>query len=254
VVRLKYPSVLRKNQAILSALAIFFAMAWGSLIIGCDKQDEIRPSRDHEYLPLRKGWYQVYDVEETVYELGTSQTYFYQLKTVIVDSFPNAEGAYTYLIHRSRKYSGNDLWEEDGTFTARLSDTEAIVSKGNTPFVVLTFPAATGNDWNGNAYNDEVNPNSNSASDLYEITQTGIGQVVNGVSFPDCITVVQEDNDDTIVFQDNRSEIYARNVGLIFREIIQLTYCNDEDRNCVGEQIIDEGIIYAQRISHYGLE
>jgi hypothetical protein len=68
------------------------------------------------------------------------------------------------------------------------------------------------------------------------------------------VEVLQEDNQEFIVYYDKRREIYSRDVGLILKETVQLHYCNDEDRNCIGQQIVDEGIIYTQTLSSYGWE
>lgn len=251
----KYPSVQRKNKGLFPAglLIFIFITAFAIILAGCDGGDEERRRADHEYVPLRKGWFQIYDVEETRYQLGNPETQRYELKTLVVDSFLNTEGAYTYIVHLSKKPDGTDTWIANGTLSARVNENEAVVSHESTPYVVLSFPAVPGTVWNGNAYNDVINPNTNTGTDVYEVQEAG-AQNINGTQFPDCVVVLQEDNEETIVFRDQRREVYARNVGLILKETTRLWYCTDEDRNCVGQEIIDEGIIYKQQIVSYGVE
>jgi hypothetical protein len=249
----KYPSVFRKNKGIFLRVAIFFALLISGLALpGCDEKDLKPKADDHSYFPLRKGAYLVYDVEHITYELGVPDTLRYQLRTVVIDSFRNVEGSFTYVIQRTRKYAGTTTWVSDGTWSARLTDVEAVVTEGSTPYVRLRFPVQTGTEWNGNSYNDEVNPGTGTGQDLYVIKSSGETCDANGMIFEDCLTVIQEDNQEFIIYRDERIEKYARNIGLIFKETIQLHYCNDIDRDCVGQQIIEEGIIYRQLILEYG--
>ena len=250
----KYPSVNSKNQSIFPVRALFFALLSTVIIFtACEDGDDHVRRNDHQYIPLRKGWFQIYDVEETRYQLGNPETNRYQLKAVVADSFPNAEGNYTYVVHLSKKSAGSDEWLANATHSVRINTKEAVVSEGSTAYVVLSFPVVQGISWNGNAYNDVINPNTNTGLDVYTVESAGV-QVVNSKEFLDCVSVQQEDNNETIVFKDQRREVYARNVGLILKETTQLHYCNDEDRNCIGQEIIDEGIIYKQQILSYGVE
>lgn len=224
-------------------------------LLSCDSQDSVTPQNtDQEYFPLRKGYYQLYDIDETTYELGVAQARQYQLKVAVIDSFVNGTGVYTYVLQRSIRATSSDPWESAETWSAELRKREVVVTQGSTPFVVLSFPVETGREWNGNSFNTEVNPVSGENEDRYQITETAGNHTINGLSFTDCLTVLQEDNQEFIVYFDQRSEVYARNVGLISKKTTQLKYCNDQDRNCIGQQIIDEGIIYEQTIREYGME
>jgi hypothetical protein len=224
------------------------------LLPGCDDESTGSRTDDAEFLPLKNGWFQIYDVEEIVYQLGVPETLSYQLKSVVVDSFQNVEGSYTYLIHRSTRSNVGDPWTAEETWSARVSAREAVVSEGSTSYIVLKFPPFEGAQWNGNELNDLINPNTNTNEDIYTIETRAGTCVVNNISFDGCVAVLQEDNEEFVVYHDERREIYARNVGLIYKETIQLHYCNDEDRNCVGQQMVDDGIIYRQMISSYGAE
>jgi hypothetical protein len=53
-------------------------------------------------------------------------------------------------------------------------------------------------------------------------------------------------------YKDERTEIYARHVGLIYRKAIQLTYCTDEDVCIIGSQEILQGTEYFQTLKEYG--
>jgi len=230
----------------------FFVLGALMTILGsCRDEAPDAIKKDYNYFPLVKGFYQIYDVTETQYTLSIPETFQYELKMVVVDSFSNNEGGYSYVIHRSRR-DANEEWEPSETWSAKLYRNEAIVSEGNVPYVVLNFPTKEGASWNGNAYNDNVNPTTSTNDDIYEITKFEESMMLGDQNFSDCITVTQEDNGEFIVFNDKRIEVYSRNVGLISKEVTQLKYCTDSD--CLGQQIIDEGVIYKQTLKEYGKE
>lgn len=224
------------------------------LVVGCSGTDDIKPQNDFAYLPLMKGIFQVYDVEAEIFTLGVSQSNVFELKTQVVDSFLNVQGNYTYVMHRSRRETSGDAWQPLDTWSIRVANNEIIVSEQSTPYVVLRIPATQGLKWDGNKYNSLINPNTNKNEDLYTIIEKGISVEYNTNVFPDCVVIEQEDNQEFIVYNDKRLETYARDVGLVYKEVTNLKYCTDQVRNCIGQQIVDEGIIYKQRIKDYGRE
>jgi hypothetical protein len=207
----------------------------------CDSSGDEKIT-DYDFFPLKTGWYQIYNIEEIRYELGEPDTFRYEIKTVVTDSFANSQGAVTYVLHRSKL----DTW------SAESNARELIVSEENIPYVKLKFPATSGRSWDGNAYNNVVIPSSNQHEDLYKIKEQGNSLMLGDLEFGEFVTVEQEDNQEFIVYFDKRTEIYARHVGLVFREIIQLEYCTATD--CLGDQIVETGIIFKQTITAYGEE
>jgi hypothetical protein len=195
---------------------------------------------------MRKGHFQIYDINEIIYTLGDPDTFLYQLKTVVIDSFFNAESAYTYVIHRSVRENASKPWTYKDTWSSRMENNQAIEREENIDFVRLIFPFHVGLKWNGNAYNTL-------GVDDYELKGSD-GWSFNGKHFSDCISIEQHSNEDYIVNLDQRYEVYAKNVGLVYREKTLLFYCTDTNSGCIGEQIVDEGTIYEQTIADYGME
>lgn len=216
--------------------------------MGCESDPEVRPS-DSEYMPLRKGFYQVYDVDSTWYTpIDGKQTIHYQLKTVVVDSFLNAENNYTYIIYRYKRDEPSQDWQYDNTWSAWMDDIRAVVSEENRAYVKFTLPVSQGRKWNGNQFN-------NLGEDEYEITHVrtpvAISTDTNGEVYDDCIEINQNYDDDPIVRTDIRTEIYARDAGLIRSDITILNFCT-VGCNTFGE--IETGIEYSQTLITYGME
>jgi hypothetical protein len=197
-----------------------------------------------EYFPLRVGFYQIYTVDETKYKQGFEpQSLTYQLKTEVVDSFQNNAGGVTYVIYRSTRKSTSDVWKFIDTWSVRWEGRQVIVQEGNTPYLKLLFPAEPGTSWNGNLFN-------NLEADEYEIKAVGPSQLGNA-TFNETITIEQEFNDDPIVYTDLRTEVYARNAGLVYKETTQLVFC--QNQNCNSNELIESGIEYKQEIIEYGI-
>jgi hypothetical protein len=218
-------------------------LALCALFTGCGDDGSVPRDAGYAYFPLKKGIFQVYSVNEIHYTaIALPDTSDYELMMEVADSFPGPEG-YTYVIVRSRRSAASDPWTMLDTWSARKTDTRVIVSEGNTPFVKIIFPPSPGTRWNGNVFNTL-------GDDEYELKDPDRPAEVNGMTFEKTLTVEQEQNEDLIVFNDQRSEIYARDVGLIYRDIRQLSYCTEDA--CLGQQKIDNGIEIKLRIKEYG--
>lgn len=209
----------------------------------CGDEEVSRPS-DLEYFPLRTGFYQIYEVEENIYsELTPPVSNIYELKSEVVDSFPNLEGGITYVIHRSKRNSENDSWEFIETWSARVTASEAVSVEGNISFVSIGFPAVENKSWNSNALNLLE-------ADTYVITSSGKHyQLETNVEFNDAIVVSQEEEVNELI-KDEREEVYARHVGLIYKKSVVLNYCDEVP--CFGQEIIKDGVEYWQVLKEYG--
>jgi len=217
------------------------------IIASCDSSSDESPvDIGKDYSPMKKGFYQIYDVNEIIYTLGDPDTFIYQLKTVVIDSFLNAESTYTYVIHRSVRDDATESWTYKDTWSSRIVNDQAIEAEGNVDFIKLIFSFQFGAKWSGNELNTLGVEN-------YEL-ESSEPKTFNDVTFADCITIRQQDNQDFVVNLDQRYESYAKNIGLVHREKTQLFYCTDTNSGCIGQQIVEEGVIYEQTILTYGVE
>jgi len=215
--------------------------------LGCASDDSLFNTRhEQEYMPLRLGVFQVYEVNEIRYQLGVPDTFEYELKVLVTDSFPSAEGDFVYVLTRSKREAGG-AWSYLDTWSARVDDSEFVINEENTSYLKVRLPLVKGSSWNGNSYNS-------AGVDEYSLTDFKVTHEAGGAVFPDCLYVLQANNDDYIVFLDQRHEIYARNVGLIYKEVTQLSYCTSTAQGCLGQQIVESGVAFRQTIKQYGIE
>lgn len=227
-----------------SSLVVFILLF---AVFGCSTSSEIKLSVQSFY-PLRVGNYQIYDVSQTSFNRlncsETSQTVLnYQLKVAVTDSLPNAEGGYTYVLHRYGRLDPLDAWADSSTWTTRIANGRVISSENDIVFVKLIYPVSTSIKWNGNLYNT-LGKDS--------MTVKSIGQpytVASGTKFQNTFTVVQND-EQNLVYQDTRYEVYANTVGLVYKSKVQLNYFTDA--TCFGQKDIKTGVIYTQSLNSYG--
>ncbi|MFZ1806859.1 MAG: hypothetical protein WAU36_06550 [Cyclobacteriaceae bacterium] len=232
---------------------LFVVLFWA-----CSEDPELISQKDTDYFPIQVGAYFVYDIQETKYTpIEGQKDFLYQSKILVTDSFRNNAGGTTYVIKRSTKNDGESEFEYLDTWSVRIDISQVVVSEGNTSFVKLAFPLSAGRQWNGNALNtlggeESCGDDSAFSCDVYEIGDIGFQFDLNGDILNETIEVIQNNNTDLIVKQDVRSEIYARNIGLVYKESTILEYCTVG--SCIGQLQIEKGRVLKQTLNSYGKE
>jgi hypothetical protein len=230
------------------AIMILFAF-------GCSTNEPIAVPRVSDYFPLRSGAFQIYHVDSVVVKENVETAYNYELKTEVTDSFSNAAGGYTYVIQRFKRISSSSPWTALGSWSARADAFQAVTNEGNISYVKIASPLGNGKAWDGNALNvmggtEKCLDHDSHTCDIYAIESFGKPVSLAAGTFDNTLTIVQNDNNDVIVSQDKRSEVYALNTGLVYREVNFLEYCTNAQ--CVGAQFVTAGLKYKQTISDYG--
>ncbi len=233
-------------------LAIFAA-----LLSSCgDNPTEIA---SEEYFPLRVGYQWIYDVEEssTLRNLcaddGVTNS-AYELKVEIVSETATVEGGTTFTFQRSKRTAISAPWTLLATWTAQRKGTQLIANESNIVFVKLVFPVNDGVSWNGNQYNTQLQINKVNA-DTYTIESVHQPYVVStSFSFPKTVTVIQNAEDNNITRRDNRKEVYALGVGLVFKESIELDYfidSNPPNNVCLAQKRVKKGSTWKQTLKEF---
>jgi len=229
------------NKCLRILLVSFYLSACTSSIIELGPED-----MGYDFFPLEIGDYKEYKVENIKYRiLGDHDTSYYLLKEVVADTFRNQAGNLVYKLNRYKSDPNNIDWNLDSIWTATKNITNVVVVENNIPYARLNFPVRDNYNWDGNAFNimdydDYIYIDAYKPIEFEE-------KVYNST-----VKVIHEETLDYIVSTNIRNEIYAENVGLIYKETIILHYCTENE--CLGDTIIEQGVNYKQELIDYGKE
>ncbi len=209
------------------------------LFCSCLKPTNELPNFYYGYYPNDLNSWIEYEVTEIVHGSLGSDTINYFLKEIKTNEFFDNEGEVAIRIERFWKFNQNesyvikDVWQEKVTSTAVEKVEE------NNRFVKLIFPVKYGEYWDGNAFN---------SLPLCEYTYDSIHQPysLNSFDFDSSLTVFQKDLYTAVDYQ-NAFEVYAKNIGLIYKQDIDLSI------NLYNISNINEGTELEMKIINYSL-
>jgi hypothetical protein len=206
-----------------------------------------------DYYPIKLGRFVVYDVDSTVYNDLTLDTteYKYRIKEKLTDNFTDNEGQPAIRMERYIKifnpnkpydsipYTLKEVWMVNAN-SKRIQ-----VLESNIRYTKMIFPIELNKTWNGNA-NNTLGENS------YSYTYIDKNETINGISLKSVLQVKERD-DKTLIAQQYYTEKYAKDIGLVYREIKDI-YSNSVIAGVPIEQRIEKGLIYKQTVVSYGYE
>lgn len=224
------------------------------LLLGCSSREILPKRTGHEYVPVRTGaWWQYAVTETTISAVNGQSNTLYDLRVEVIDSVDGG----TFILQRMTRLQGATDWEAAETWSARVTDFQYVLQEGNVPFVRMQFPLAEGKSWNGNALNTlggtDLCSDGSYACDNYETAGLQSPFEIPGtLGYDDTVTITENDEDDPIVGKDLRQSVYAKDIGMIYREEIHLEYCTVG--TCIGEQVVENGTIVRLSLTSYGHE
>ncbi len=225
-------------------------------VASCKKKaTEAPPDVGYDYAPVTLGKYVVYDVDSTVYDDFKKDTiyYKYRVKEKLAETITDNEGrAGIKLIRYIKRYNpqvnyDQMAWTIKDVWSYTKTATTLEVVEENVRYTKLSFPVTPDATWNGNAYNNLGNWN-------YKYLFTGQVNAVNGMVFSNVLCVEQKDDKrKNVIHRQYYIEKYAKNIGMIYREVTDL-YSNTVVAGVPVEQRIEKGVIYKLNYVTHGVE
>lgn len=223
-------------------------------MLACTSRDVVPKGSGSEYFPLKVGAYWIYGMTETtISQVNGQVNSMYDLKISITDSM-SANGVVTYKLQRYKRTDATQPWVPLDTWSARKDQFQAVVQEGNISYIRMAFPLTEGKTWNGNALNtlggtDKCNDGTFTCEN-YLVSDLARQFIGTGLSYDDSVTIFENNDDDPIVKKDVRRSVYAKSIGLVYREVTTLQYCTVG--TCIGKQIVDNGYILKQTLKDHG--
>jgi hypothetical protein len=214
--------MINSNKAYVSlSLAIILAVT--CFVWSCKKDKEVTVvDIGYEYFPSKVGTFVIYQVDSFYYNDFTStiDTFQFQIKERIAENFVDLSKRPTQRIERFYRKNSTEAWIiKDVWFANRTSNTAEKVEE-NIRFVKIVFPLKKQQEWDGNRFNNLGNQN-------YILTKLNESYTLGSLKFDSIIQVTQA-ADSNLIEKKFAYEIYAKNVGLIYKKNLNIT-----DKNSV---------------------
>lgn len=187
---------------------------------GCKPDDPaIEVDLGYDYFPNEVLTYKEYFVDSTAHGI-TKENFQFYLREELTESFVDDEGQVSVRVERFKKLNIDDEWQLTDVWTQKRTSTNAQRVEENVRFVRLAFPVDLDETWDGNAYNsnDEW---------IHSYLEIDIPKTVGDFAWGKTLTVEQRNNVN-LVDQELATEIYAKGVGLVYKQLIDLNFQNLE--------------------------
>ena len=223
------------------------------LACGCDNQkvDPLADTLGLSYYPLKPGNIWVYKVEnQEFFSDGSLSNSTFELEyriTSLEDSI--------YSIQVSRRDEPTGEWYVTDLYETFRNNRIAVLNTGSVSYIKLSFPLEQGRTWDGNGLNSQ-------GEDMYSVDSIGNSYQHDDNLYQETVTVIQEYSVDPVqITSDNIAiEVYAKNVGLVYKEIRIIDYkscsslypecCTQNNgEKCFGE--IESGMITYQSLIEF---
>jgi hypothetical protein len=226
--------------------------------VSCKKKIESPQDVGYDYAPVKIGKYVVYDVDSTVYDdfnLDTTYTK-YRIKEKLEEIYVDNQGRQAIkLVRYIKMYDSlisydNIAWTVKDVWNYTKTNTTLEVVEEDIRFTKLSFPVKEDATWNGNALNTIGEWN-------YTYDYINQSETINGTHFENVLLVVQKNDKNNAVHREYFIEKYAKDVGLVYREIKDLESNTIKVQNGVilpVEQRIEKGVIYKLTYVTHGIE
>lgn len=199
------------------------SVALMALLGSCDKKETLYIDMGYEYYPAKVGYWMLYDVDsiyfsDLSYPVILSDTIHFQIKELLDTVYLDNEGRTTYRIERYRRTAEGYPWSIDRVWSLNKTNTMVTKNEDDLHFIKLVFPMGLGTTWNGNSMIVTTGGNAYLQDWEYNITEYGKPYSLGSLSFDSTLVVVQKD-EENLIEKKSSYERYARNVGMISKEL-----------------------------------
>jgi hypothetical protein len=223
--------MIKRSLALLSFALFLFS--------GCTKENNA-PAIDllNEFYPLKVGSVLIYSVDSTAYSnfSNTSTNFKFELKDSITNTFNDLAGITNYRVERYKRSNASFPWVFKQVFTRNRNTRSGEEFYNNQRFIKIVFPPLPGTEWNGNSKN-------NLGDQEYIIENEIAALSIKNLKF-DSTVVVTEINDTNLIREDIIYSTYAKNIGLIKKEVTAV------DKN-INTGNITNGVKYILEIKEF---
>ncbi len=227
------------------------------------KTGEFNIQQSYEYMPLSIGKSITYSIDSIVFDSDGQggfllDTTSFFAREILADTFTDAGGNLAYRIERFERPTLTAAWELRRVWSAQRIDNQSIRTEENLRYLKLAHPIDRRSEWDGLVFIDkgQLIEIAGEPLELFKGWFTEVDTVdklrlVGNFVFDSTLVLREADYDDKV---DRRfsKEIYAKNIGLVYKEQQLLhSKCADEGdlAPCADkpwDQIAGKGFILRQ--------
>jgi hypothetical protein len=226
--------------------AILLVVLCLAVFSSCKKSSSYQGNYDLLYFPLQLGHYVTYNVDSTYYNSAVCTTVLRtsQAKYIVSDTFRDVSGRLSYIIDVQYRATANDNWVKQSVALVTQTDTSLTYGQAGLYSTKMVYPIQAGTKW----YPYTSLPSGDSSLAIpsadsslqYLLSWTssyqsaGFKQPYNTgtIYFDNTVTVMEDDELINNTIPDSTSfnyrsyakEVYAQNVGMVYREYTNETY------------------------------
>jgi hypothetical protein len=184
------------------------------LINACSKNEEVKPvDLGHNFMPVQIGATWVYTIDSFAYDdnagFTTIDTFTYLYKEQITGTFTDVTGHTAQLISRYYKLADTLDWMQANTWQLLKNELTLQRVEENTRFVKMVFPLAENKRWNGNMYNAL-------GEEEYKVLSYDKPMQIGNTLYNQTMWVQHKD-EENFISEIKQYEIFARNIGMVYR-------------------------------------
>lgn len=186
-------------------------------LVSCEDRVEENPVfSGPEYFAYDSGQVRIYEVDSFIHS-SQADSVLYQkilLREFAESWIPNNNGSRSLRIERSVSYDTGKTWRMNKVFSVQNRSTHAEWWEDNLRTIVLSYPVREKRIWNGNALNSQAPLNF-----TYGAIRNGYS---NGLLSAERGVLVNRQADSNFLYRISEHEWYGKNLGLMYREYVNL--------------------------------
>jgi hypothetical protein len=236
---------------------LFLALLVTVAVFSCRKPDAIQEAADPEnnYFPLKLGNYIIYDVDSTTWDdhICVVLKKNHQIMYRVADTFTDAMGRASYRIETFTRRYHDTSWSRSRVLYATNTNAQTEFVETELRYIKLVYPVVSNKTWLGNAF---IKSGDSALSYFggWNYKYTNVNQPYNSgdVIYNNTVTVEQidvaENNPETqpgsFSTRTFGKEIYARNIGMVYREYYHWYYDPTTTKCRKGAGVVMKAVDY----------
>lgn len=239
------------TKSIISVLLV--AAVSVTSLFSCRKSNDTSADITRNYFPLQRGKTVTYAVDSTYYigALRIAYNVKSQMKYAITDTFTDKKKRVSYIMNVfSRPYDGA-LWQPISVITVTPTTTGLLYNQDDNEYIKMIFPVSEGLTWKGNQNVVVQDPLKSYLKNWnYKYQNYHLSYNTGFINFDNTVSVLENDesvnypNVDSAVdaFRTYAKEVYAYNVGMVYKEWTHWTYKPDTVQYVNGYRVVMRAI------------